>query len=175
MDHLLFCKNHPDKIAKRHCKKCDQNICNECVFDFHIEHNSEIEKLEYSIDTKNLKITQILSKDIESIINKSLNDLKPQIYKLVLEKTEEYIKNHKNIQLKLSQKPTPKQNIIKDDSKNQSKTTNSNPKINERAKMFEGIQKRESQKIYDENNPYAKKVEKQKNVLSRAKMFDQNK
>ena len=175
MDHLLFCINHPDKIAKRHCKKCDQNVCNECVFDFHIEHNLEIEKLEYSIDTKNLKITQILSKDIESIINKSLNDLKPQIYKLVLEKTEEYIKDHKNIQLKLSHKPTPKQNINKGDLKNQIKTTNTNSNINERAKMFEGINKRESQKIYDENNPYAKKVDKQKNVLSMAKIFDQNK
>ena len=52
MDHLLFCVNHPEKIAKRHCNKCDQNLCNECVFDSHIEHHEEIKKLEYSIDIK---------------------------------------------------------------------------------------------------------------------------
>ena len=54
-----------------------------------------------------------------------------------------------NIQLKLSHKPTPKQNINKGDLKNQIKTTNTNSNINERAKMFEGINKRESQKIND--------------------------
>ena len=81
MDHLLLCVNHPEKIAKRHCKKCEQNICNECVFDSHIEHNKEIEKIDYSIDIKQAKISQILGKDIESIINKNLNDLKPIIYK----------------------------------------------------------------------------------------------
>ena len=51
MEHLLFCVNHPEKIAKRHCNKCDQNVCNECVFDSHIEHHEEIKKLEYTIDT----------------------------------------------------------------------------------------------------------------------------
>ena len=50
MDYLLFCVNHPEKIAKRHCNKCDQDLCNECVFDSHIEHHEEIAKIEYSID-----------------------------------------------------------------------------------------------------------------------------
>ena len=102
MDHLLFCVNHPEKIAKRHCNKCAQNLCNECVFDSHIEHHEEIAKLEYSIDTKKDNFSQILSKEIDSIIEKSLNDLKPEIKKLVLEKTEEYIKDHKNLHLKKS-------------------------------------------------------------------------
>ena len=35
MEHLLFCVNHPEKIAKRHCNKCDKNLCDECVFDTH--------------------------------------------------------------------------------------------------------------------------------------------
>ena len=102
MENLLFCVNQPEKIAKRHCKKCDQDLCNSCVFDSHIEHHKEIEKISYSIDYKKEKITKLLSKNIELIIDQNLKDLKPKIYKLVLEKTEEYIKGHKNLQLKLA-------------------------------------------------------------------------
>ena len=36
------------------------------------------------------------------LIDKTLNDLKLEIYKLVLEKTEQYIKDHKNLNLKLN-------------------------------------------------------------------------
>ena len=84
MDHLLFCVNHPQKVAKRHCKKCNKDLCNECVFDSHIEHHSEITKLKYSIDTKKNNFSEVLSKDIKSLIDKSLDDLRPQIYKLIL-------------------------------------------------------------------------------------------
>lgn len=188
MDHLLLCVNHPEKIAKRHCKKCDQNICNECVFDSHIEHNKEIEKIDYSIDIKQAKISQILGKDIESIINKNLNDLKPIIYKLVLEKTEQYVKDHKNLQLKLitpkCKKPVntttnPKPETVKQENKNndnsQKQDVPAKKNINLRAKMFEGQNKREPQKTYDENNPIKKNVDKEKNILARAKLFAQKK
>ena len=104
MDNLLFCVNHPEKIAKRHCKKCEQDLCNDCVFDSHIEHHTEITKIEYSIDTKQTNFSQILSKEIKAIIDKSLNDLKPQLYQLVQAKTEEFLKDHKNLQLKLNKK-----------------------------------------------------------------------
>ena len=108
MDHLLFCVNHQEKIAKRHCNKCDQDLCNECVFDSHVEHHEEVKKIEYTIDTKKTNFSEMLSKDIKLIVEKSLNDLKPKIYKLVLEKTQEYIKDHKNLQLKLNKKKKKK-------------------------------------------------------------------
>ena len=168
MDQLLFCVNHPEKIAKRHCKKCDQNICNGCVFDSHIEHNTEIEKIEYSIDTKQMKISQILAKDIESIINKNLNDLKPILNKIVLEKTEQYIKDHKNLQLKL--------NVTKN---KKSVTTNTGTtvknNINQKANMSEGLNQSDSQKSNNDNNPSTKKVVKENNILARARLFAQKK
>ena len=41
--------------------------------------------------------------------------------------------------------------------------------------MFEGQNKREPQKTYDENNPIKKNVDKEKNILARAKLFAQKK
>ena len=102
LDHLLFCANHPEKIAKRHCKKCNQDICNECVFDLHIEHHPEITKINYLIDNRSEKFTYTISEQIKEIINKSLEALKPQICQIVLDKTKEYINVHKNLQLKAS-------------------------------------------------------------------------
>ena len=168
MDKLLFCVNHPEKIAKRHCKKCDQNVCNECVFDSHIEHNTEIEKIEYSIDTKQMKISQILAKDIESIINKNLNDLKPILNKIVLEKTEQYIKDHKNLQLKLNVTKNKKPFTT-----NAGTTVKNN--LNQKAKMSEGQEKSDSQKSNNDNNPSNKKVVKENNILARARLFAQKK
>ena len=168
MDQLLFCVNHPEKIAKRHCKKCDQNVCNECVFDSHIEHNTEIEKIEYSIDTKQMKISQILAKDIESIINKNLNDLKPILNKIVLEKTEQYIKDHKNLQLKLNVTKNKKPVTT-----NAGTTVKNN--LNQKAKMSEGQEKSDSQKSNNDNNPSNKKVVKENNILARARLFAQKK
>ena len=168
MDQLLFCVNHPEKIAKRHCKKCDQNVCNECVFDSHIEHNTEIEKIEYSIDTKQMKISQILAKDIESIINKNLNDLKPILNKIVLEKTEQYIKDHKNLQLKLNVTKNKKPGAT-----NAGATAKNN--LNQKAKMSEGQKQNDSQKSNNDNNPSNKKVVKENNILARARLFAQKK
>ena len=102
LDHLLFCANHPEKIAKRHCNKCNQDICNECVFDLHIEHHPEITKINYIIDNRSEKFTYTISEEIKEIINKSLEALKPQICQIVLDKTKEYINTHKNLQLKAS-------------------------------------------------------------------------
>ena len=168
MDQLLFCVNHPEKIAKRHCKKCDQNVCNECVFDSHIEHNTEIEKIEYSIDTKQMKISQILAKDIESIINKNLNDLKPILNKIVLEKTEQYIKDHKNLQLKLNVTKNKKPVTT-----NAGTTVKNN--LNQKAKMSEGQQQSDPQKSNNDNNPSNKKSAKENNILARARLFAQKK
>jgi hypothetical protein len=117
MDHLLFCVNHPEKIAKKHCKQCDQDLCNECVFDSHIEHHTEIDKIEYSIDTKQVKYSKILAEELNAVIEKTMNDLKPKIYKKVLEKTEEYIKDHKNLQLKLNQ-PKDEKPQLKEEKQN---------------------------------------------------------
>ena len=100
LDHLLSCANHPEKIAKRHCKKCNQDICNECVFDLHIEHHKEITKINYTIDNRSEEFTNKISEEIKEIINKSLESLKPQICQIVLDKTKEYINIHKNLQLK---------------------------------------------------------------------------
>ena len=100
LDHLLFCANHHEKIAKRHCKKCNQDICNECVFDLHIEHHKEITKINYKTDNRSEEFTNKISEEIKEIINKSLESLKPQICQIVLDKTKEYINIHKNLQLK---------------------------------------------------------------------------
>ena len=54
------------------------------------------------MDTKQNHFSQILSKEIKAIIDKSLESLKPEIYKEVQKKTEEYIKEHKNLNLKLN-------------------------------------------------------------------------
>lgn len=102
LDHLLFCANHPEKIAKRHCNKCNQDVCNECVFDLHIEHHPEITKINYLIDNKSERFTYAISEEIKKIINDSLEALKPQICELVLNKTKDYINTHKNLQLKAS-------------------------------------------------------------------------
>ena len=188
MDHLLFCVNHPEKIAKRHCNKCDQNVCNECVFDSHIEHHTEITKIEYAIDTKQNHFSQILSKEIQSIIDKSLDDLKPQIYNLVQKKTEEYLKENKNLDLKSNltkDKKTNNQNAHKDQklhptnqNKNENKETTKKDNetvhgnIGERAKMFDGGKTKENPKKYDENNPFNKGASKGKGVKDMAKMFE---
>ena len=194
MDHLLFCDKHPEKIAKRNCKKCNQNLCNECVLDFHIDHHEEITKLEYSIDTKKTNFTEILSKDIQSIIDKTLEDLKPKIYKEVEKKTEEYIKNHKNLQLKINSNKTnpPPQNRRKsfrteekkdnknkiakpnhggnkEPIKNKPISSNISNAIKDRAKIFTQKSK-EPPKNIDENNPLSKGVKG--NVNKKAKMFE---
>ena len=187
MDHLLFCVNHPEKIAKRHCNKCDQNLCNECVFDSHVEHHEEIEKLQYSIDTKKENFSQILSKDIKFIIDKTLNDLKPEIYKLVLEKTEQYIKDHKNLQLKLNNiqekksvklakkeektKPLNKNVETKESLKRNIETAKfGSNNIRERAQMFT-LPRKSPPKIIDKNNPFGKK-ESSGGVKNMAKLFE---
>lgn len=186
MDALLFCVNHPEKIAKRHCNKCKQNLCNECVFDSHIEHHEEITKLEYSIDTKKDNFSQILSKDIKLIIDKTFNDLKPEIYKLVLEKTEQYIKDHKNLQLKLNNiqekksgnlpkkeektKPLKKHIESKESLKRNIETAKFGSNIRERAQMFT-LPRKSPPKVIDENNPFGKK-DSSGGVKNMAKLFE---
>ena len=184
----IFCSNHSQKFAKRHCNKCSQNLCNECVFDSHIEHHEEITKLEYSIDTKNNNFSQILSKDIKLLIDKTLNDLKPEIYKLVLEKTEQYIKDHKNLHLKLNNIQDKKPgNVIKKEEKTkpinkhieskeslkkniQTAKLGSN-NIKERAQMFT-LPRKSPPKVIDKNNPFGKK-ESSGGVKNMAKIFEQ--
>ena len=187
MDHLLFWANHQEKIAKRHCNKCDKNLCNECVFDSHIEHHEEIAKLEYSIDTKKVNFSQILSKDIKSIIDKTFNDLKPEIYKLVLEKTEQYIKDHKNLDLKLNNiqekkygnlqkkeektKPLNKHIESKESLRRNIETAKFGSNIRERAQMFT-LPRKSPPKVIDKNNPFGKK-ESSGGVKNMAKLFEQ--
>ena len=191
MDHLLFCINHEGKIAKRHCKQCDQNLCNDCVFDLHIEHHTQIEKIEYSIDTKQVNYSEILSKEINAVIEQTIKELKPQISKLVLEKTEEYIKQHKNLQLKLTQpkdkkplpkeertkalKPTVKENIKTVDEKNNLQNPilsgKNSSNISQRAKLFEK-DKFQTHKINKEDS---KNIAKKNSVHAMAKLFEQDK
>ena len=197
MENLLFCENHPQKIAKRHCDRCDQNLCNECIFESHIEHHDEITKIEYRQNTQQNKLPEIVLKDIKLIIDKSFNDLKPQIYKLVLEETEKYIKDHKNLQLKVNQKKEEKhvlfsikkevkpnsnfyQNLKKFSKENKEtpikkfiiRSNTVGSRIKERARMFDFIDKKEISKHYDENNPFNKKVDQNKQVKALAKMFE---
>ena len=187
MDHLLFCANHTEKIAKRYCNKCDQNLCNECIFDSHIEHHEEITKLEYSIDIKKDNFSQILSKDIKLMIDKTLNDLKPEIYKLVLAKTEEYIKDHKNLHLKLNNiqekkpvhlmkkeekaKPLNKHIESKESLQKNIETANLSKNIKQRAQMFT-LPRKSPPKVIDKNNPFGKK-ESSGGVKNKAKLFEQ--
>ena len=66
--YLLFCINHPGKTAKRHCNECSQDLCNECVFESHLEHYKEITKIEYSIDTTHFK-----SKEMKPVTNTKIH------------------------------------------------------------------------------------------------------
>ena len=169
MEKLLFCLNHPTKIAKRHCNKCDQNLCNECVFESHIEHHLEINKIQYSIDTNQTNYSTVLTREIKSIIDKSLQDLKGQIYHLVLNKTLEYIKEHKNLQLKLNQTTIKHKNS--EPPKQQGINITKSVNISEKAKIFNANKIREIPKNIDANNPYHKK-EKSGNIKNLAKMFE---
>ena len=185
MDHLLFCINHEGKIAKRHCKKCDQNLCNDCVFDLHIEHHTQIEKIKYSIDTKQVNYSEILSKEINAVIEQTLKELKPQISKLVLEKTEEYIKEHKNLQLKLTQPkedkmPQPKEDKIsqpKEDKISQPKEDKIPQPKEERTKPLKPTVK-DNIKTVDEKNNLQNPILSGKNsskISQRAKLFENDK
>ena len=188
MENLLFCVNHPDKIAKRHCNKCVQDLCNDCALESHIEHHTEIKKIEYTMDLRQVNYPQIFSKEIKTIIEKSINDLKPQIYQLVLEKTEEYIKEHKNLQLKLNQvkdnkksknynksptKPRVRFNEpeSKDTLKKQIISKRSFSSIGERTQIFSAKYSHEITKKIDENNPYYKNKNQGK-IKSLAKLFE---
>ena len=193
MDHLLFCVNHPEKIAKRHCKKCEQDLCNECIFDSHIEHHEEITKIEYKIDIKKTSFTDQITKDIKLIIDKALDELKPKIKEEVLKKTEEYIKQHKNLQLKINPSITnpstqnrkyslrtatekkEEKKKISNEHNQQSKKTNKNisSKIKEKTNIFNTQNNKVITKNKDKNNPY--NAGATGNVFNKAKIFEQKK
>ena len=120
------------------------------------------------------------------IIDKTLNDLKPEIYKLVLEKTEQYIKDHKNLHLKLNNIQEKKSgNVIKKEEKTKPlkpaetreslkkniQTAKFGANIKERAHMFT-LPKKSPPKVIDKNNPFGKK-ESSGGVKNMAKLFEQ--
>ena len=43
---IKYCVNHQNEQAKRHCNKCNQDICSECALDLHSEHYKDIIKLD---------------------------------------------------------------------------------------------------------------------------------
>ena len=105
-----------------------------------------------------------------------------------MEKTEQYIKEHKNLQIKLNnphekkplnppeKKPVnayhpPKQPKKKENLKNQIITKTGSFNINERAKMFSGQNSKEIKIKVDENNPFNKG--KKGNVKAMASIFEQ--
>ena len=164
MEEPLFCLNHPEKIAKRHCNKCDQNICNDCVFDYHIDHYQDVNKINYSIDIRPKNFSQMLSKELKDIIEKSLSELKPQICKLILEKTENYIQNNNNnIDSKkaFNDKKELKTSVV-----NKNKNATNKSGVNASQKVLG------KEKNYDDNNPYKKGADKNKGVKDMAKIFD---
>ena len=121
------------------------------------------------------------------IVEKSLNDLKPQIYKKVLEKTEEYIKDHKNLQFKLNRSkekkqtnpPIKKEQMTKPLKKQNQENRESLKKniiniryssnISQKAKLFTQ-NSREIPKKIDQNNPINKR--KSGGVKAMAKIFE---
>ena len=194
MDHLLFCDSHPEKIAKRHCKKCKKDLCNECIFDSHIEHHEEITKIEYKIDIKKTRFTDDITKDIKLIIDKALDELKPKIQEEVLKKTQEYIKQHKNLQLKINQSITnpstqnrryslrtatqkKKEEKKKTLNEHNQQTKESNKKmsskIKEKTKIFNPQNTKVITKNKDKNNPY--NAGTTGNIINKAKIFEQKK
>ena len=45
MEKIQFCYMHSTKVAKRYCKKCNVNICNDCTIEKHSNHIDEIVRL----------------------------------------------------------------------------------------------------------------------------------
>jgi len=105
MEEIIYCANHQKKIAKRHCNKCNVDICNECVIQSHVEHHNDIQKITYSINPKTTAFNDFINKEIQTLVKKELKNMEEHLLKLVTEKTADYIKNQKSISLKVSGAP----------------------------------------------------------------------
>jgi len=102
MEQIIPCSAHPKKIAKRHCNKCNVDICNECVFQSHIEHHKEINKINYAIYPNTAAFNEYLTQEIKKMISSELKNLEETLLKLAAEKTSDYILRHTNLSYKVS-------------------------------------------------------------------------
>jgi len=204
MEEVIYCANHQKKVAKRHCNKCNVDICNECVIQSHVEHHKEIKKINYSINPKNAAFNDFINKEVKAMITRELKNMEDHLFKLVTEKTAEYIKNHKSTTLKVSNAPVktsapqPKYELEnpKKEKKVEEKPVSKRPVIEEvneeevvqpkrrrvtvaigrMTKLFDGSKKgTTAPKMVDENNPFNKGAQEGHGVRNMAQIFDKNK
>ena len=69
MEKIQFCYIHSTKPAKRYCKKCNVNICNDCAIENHSNHIDECVKLTNEDNFYNSLIKSFISKSKSKITN----------------------------------------------------------------------------------------------------------
>jgi hypothetical protein len=103
MEEIFYCANHPQKIAKRHCYNCKKDLCNECVFESHIDHYKDLTKIGYATIPKISSFTDEVGKEIRKILSREVKRLQDLIYKVVVEKTSEFIRTKNKTQFNFGQ------------------------------------------------------------------------
>ena len=92
----LFCSNHSKKHAKKHCNKCNLDLCNECALDLHIGHYQSLQKINNSPNNKYLAYKEMIKEEIQKLLNNSIDDITLKVFKDVQEKTKKNLKEDKN-------------------------------------------------------------------------------
>ncbi len=95
MEIELFCSKHSHKHAKKHCIKCNENLCNECALDFHIEHYPSLQKLKYNSKQKYLNYSNLLCEEIKKLLNDSLNDVTLQLNTKIKNRAKNNLEEYK--------------------------------------------------------------------------------
>ena len=92
----IFCSNHSNKGAKKHCGQCNLDLCNECALDLHIDHYKSLEKIENCIKNKYLIYKEALDQEIKNILNNTADDISLKVYNNVQEKALKNYNEYKN-------------------------------------------------------------------------------
>ena len=92
----IFCSNHSQKFAKRHCNQCNVDLCNECALEFHISHHQSLKKIENNAKNKVLDFSNLIREELVKIIDNSLHDISSQIIRNVQESAVKMLEEYKN-------------------------------------------------------------------------------
>ena len=92
----IFCSNHSNKGAKKHCGQCNLDLCNECALDQHIDHYKSLEKIENCIKNKYLIYKEALDQEIKKILNNTADEISLKVYNNVQEKALKNFNEYKN-------------------------------------------------------------------------------
>ena len=115
----IFCSNHSNKGAKKHCGQCNLDLCNECALDQHIDHYKSLEKIENCIKNKYLIYKEALDQEIKKILNNTADDISLKVYNNVQEKALKNFNEYKNNEEENKNKTNfTKEDLVSDKSQN---------------------------------------------------------